>query len=57
MACRKNIDEQDDVVEFTKTGLMQFINEKLGEKDSRIWKPRLTREFIKFAVKDPEPSS
>ena len=28
----------------------------LSEKDSLLWKPRLTRDAIKFVAKDPEPS-
>lgn len=33
------------------------MREKLySEKDIAIWKPRLTRDTIKFAAKDPEAS-
>ena len=41
----------------TIDGLLQFMHEKLhGDKDKQVWKPRLTRDTIKFAAKDPEAS-
>jgi len=36
-------------------GLINFINSKLSD-DSDGWRPRLTRDTIKFATRDPEPS-
>lgn len=32
------------------------MKEKLGPKDAQVWKPRLTRDTVKFSAKDPEPS-
>ena len=33
-----------------------MIDKLEGQKNPAIWKPRLTRETIRFAAKDPEAS-
>ena len=57
LASRRRPDEAE--IKFTKAGLIHFIDEKLSDenKDNQVWKPRLTRDTIRFAAKDPEPSA
>ena len=40
----------------TLEGLVAFMKEALGPKDVQVWKPRLTRDAVKFSAKDPAPS-